>query len=168
MEFSFTTTYDLPALTRMARALRKTVRKKHSRRSRIYAAVVMTLGAVVLIFGDGTARKGLMVAVLAVMALTLIFEDKLNGFLALKRMAPGSNVAQTVFTEDCYRSSAKLGSTEWSYENIVAVAEDARYFIFLLGKSHAQLYDKQNMTGGTPEEFAAFISEKTGKNVIGI
>ena len=58
MEFSFTTTYDLPALTCMARALRKTVRKKHSRRSRIYAAVVMALGAVVLIFWRRHCAQG--------------------------------------------------------------------------------------------------------------
>ena len=168
MEFTFVTAYDLPALTRMARALRKTVRKKHSRRSRIYAAVVMALGLMALLLGDGTARKGLMSAVLAVMVLALVFEDRLNGFIASKRMLPGSNMAEAIFTESGYCSSAKAGSTEWSYENIVTVAEDGRYFIFILGRSHAQLYDKQNMTGGAPEEFAAFISEKTGKSVVRI
>lgn len=35
-EFTFETTYNQKAMTTMARALRKTVRKKHSRRSHIF------------------------------------------------------------------------------------------------------------------------------------
>ena len=34
--FTFETAYNQKAMTTMARALRKTVRKKHSRRSRIF------------------------------------------------------------------------------------------------------------------------------------
>ena len=45
MEFIFETTYDKEALTVMARALRKTVRKKKSRRSHIFGWIVAALGA---------------------------------------------------------------------------------------------------------------------------
>lgn len=102
---------------------------------------------------------------IAAIGLSLVFEERLNGFIAQKRMAPGSDVARAVFTEEGYRSSAKLGSTEWSYENILALAETQRYFVFVFSQNHAQLYNKQNLAGGTPEEFAAFSSEKTGKDI---
>lgn len=37
MEFTFDTVYDQRAVTAMAHGLRKTIRKKHSRRSHIFA-----------------------------------------------------------------------------------------------------------------------------------
>ena len=43
-EFTFETDYDISALSAMARALRKTVRKKQSRRSRIFGWTVAVLG----------------------------------------------------------------------------------------------------------------------------
>ena len=45
MEFTFETSYNQKALTTMARALRKTVRKKRSRRSHILGWIVMIMGA---------------------------------------------------------------------------------------------------------------------------
>ena len=43
MEFVFETDYDSKAMTAMARGLRKTVRKKHSRRSHIFGWIVIVL-----------------------------------------------------------------------------------------------------------------------------
>jgi len=48
---------------------------------------------------------------------------------------------------------------------VQAVAETGNYFVFLLSKTHAQIYDKTHMTGGTAEEFRVFLAEKTGKPV---
>lgn len=44
MEFTTTTDYDMKTLTAMARALRKTVRKKRSRRAHIFGWIVVLLG----------------------------------------------------------------------------------------------------------------------------
>ena len=43
MELTFETTYNQKAMTTMARALRKTVRKKHSRRSQILGWLITVL-----------------------------------------------------------------------------------------------------------------------------
>ena len=43
MEFICHTTYDQKALTAMARAIRKTVRARKSRRTRLYAWVIIGL-----------------------------------------------------------------------------------------------------------------------------
>ena len=48
------------------------------------------------------------------------------------------------------------------------IVELPAYFVFLFSKSHAQVYAKAGMTGGSAEEFCAFIAEKTGKEVLHI
>lgn len=37
--------------------------------------------------------------------------------------------------------------------------------MFLFSKNHAQVYDKRTLTGGTAEEFRAFMREKTEKAI---
>ena len=41
----------------------------------------------------------------------------------------------------------------------------AIFFVFIYSANHAQVYDKNSMSGGTAEEFCRFIEEKTGKKV---
>ena len=58
-----------------------------------------------------------------------------------------------------------MTESRFSYAQIVAVAETARYFVFALSSCHTQAYDKRNIRGGSVEDFRAFIAEKTGKLV---
>ena len=46
MEFRFETDYNLETLTAMAKGLRQTVRKKRSRRTRIFAGIILVIGLV--------------------------------------------------------------------------------------------------------------------------
>ena len=170
MSFTFQTVYDQKALQTMARALRKTVRKKHSRRSHIFGWIVAVLGLVLSLLPgeDGFAVTGKSVLtwlVVAVMVSALIWEDQLNGYLAGKRALPGTKHTTSTFDEEGYTSTNTAGETRWSYANIQAVAETATYFIFILNVNHAQVYQKENMTGGTAGEFRAFLEEKLGKPV---
>ena len=167
MEFTFETTYDRKATTAMAKGLRKTVRKKHSRRSHFFGWIVIILGLLLSWPSDAGIEKKNVVTwiVIAILLLVTVFEDQLNGWLARKRMLPGSAHAKATFTEEGYRSETGAGNTNWNYETISALAETNDYFIFLFGQNHAQVYDKRTMTGGTPEEFRAFLQEKTGKEL---
>lgn len=168
MEFVFETDYDQRAVTAMARGLRKTVRKKHSRRSHIFGWIIIVLGLMLSWpSAEGVEGKDVVTWIaLAVMLLVLLFEDRLNGYFARKRMLPGTMHSKAVFTEDGYRSETQMGSTEWKYENIAAMAETGAYFVFLFGKNHAQVYNKASLTGGTAEQFREFVQEKTGKPVV--
>lgn len=98
MEFTFETAYNAKTMTQMAKVLRKTVRKKHSRRSHIFGWLVIALGLVLMLSSDSwgvsTMVTGLAVAVILVVQL---FEDRLNGMVARKRMLPGTERAVTVF-----------------------------------------------------------------------
>ena len=167
MEFVFETDYNQRAMTAMAKGLRKTVRKKRSRRTHIFGWIGIALALLLGFVTENSSGTGTLVTWAAAIAMigTMIFEDFLNGYLARKNMLPGTAHAKAIFTEDGYRSETAAGNTEWKYENIVAMAELPRYFVFLFGKNHAQVYDKHSLTGGTAEAFRAFMEAQTGKTV---
>lgn len=166
MEFSFETTYDQKAMTAMAKGLRKTIRKKRSRRSHIFGWIVIVL-AVLLVLRSGHLDLRAFVTLLAALLilLTLVFEDRLNGYFARKKMLPGSEKAVSLFSDASYSSATEVGKTEFYYEKIIALAETKDYFIFLFSNSHAQVYDKRTLSGGSVEEFRNFLKEKTQKTI---
>lgn len=167
MEFRFETQYTAKTMAVMARALRKTIRKKRSRRSHIFGWVVFALG-VLLVLVNGFAlsfRTVITLAAAAVILFALLFEDRINGYVASKQLLPGMEKAVTVFSEGGFTSTTDVGTTEWKYDKIAMLAETAGFFVFIFSASHAQLYDKQHLQGGTAEEFRHFIEQQTGKPV---
>lgn len=169
MEFTFTTAYNQKAMTAMARALRKTVRKKHSRRSHILGCIVVVLGLMFsLPFGNEnfSVSFSTIITWLAVVAVTvvLIKEDAINGYFARKRALPQLLTSTTVFTTDGYHSSTEVGNSDFRYDNIVALAETRDYFVFIFSKSHAQVYEKDGLSGGTLDGFKHFVGNITGLN----
>lgn len=166
MKFTFETHYNAKTMTIMAKALRKTIRKKHSRRSHIFGWLVIALGAL-FIFIEPTLdfRTILTLAAVLILFAVLILEDRLNGFVAEKRLLAGTEKAVATFSENSYISTTELGKTEWGYDKIIMLAETADFFVFIFSKSHAQLYDKRSLQGGTPDDFRKFIEAVTGKQV---
>ena len=170
MAIQFETDYNMETLTAMARGLRKTVRRKRSRRVHIFAAVVLILGILTILAtvsgGEPFGASGI-VTMLAMLVLILatLFEDRLNAWFAKKRLLPGTEHAVATFEEDGYVSATSMSESKFSYAQIVAVAETARYFVFALSSHHTQAYDKRTIRGGSVEDFRAFIAEKTGKLV---
>ena len=168
--FTFETTYNQKAMTTVAHALRKNVRKKHSRRSHIFGWIITVL-AVLLVLPIGERevvfnfRTVITWAVIVIIVATLLFEDWINGYIARKRMLPGTAFALCTFGEDDYVSETKAGKTEWKYENIETIAETKNYFVFLFGKNHAQVYDKSSLQGGSIEAFRTFLMQKTEKEI---
>ena len=160
--FSFETDYDMNTFISMARALRMTIRKKHSKRSHIFGWGVVVLGIAFIFLGD---VRVLHITAIAAIALALIFEDRLNAWVAKKRMLKGMEKARSDFYEDRYVSATDIGTTEWHYDKIKALAEDKDYFIFIFSESHTQAYDKRKMSGGTGADFRDFIMQKAGLNV---
>lgn len=83
-----------------------------------------------------------------------------------KRMLKGTEKSKATFRDDGHYSETEMGNTEWQYEKIGMLAETKDYFVFVFSPSHAQVYDKSNLTGGTVEEFSSFIKEKTQKEIV--
>ena len=168
MEFTFETEYNQKALTIMARSLRKTIRKKKSRRSHIWGWIIVVLAIILSLTGDEgiiSVRSVVTWLVTIILIVTLIWEDAINGFVARKRMLPGTEKSVGVFREDGYETTTDAGRTEWKYEKILHLAETKDYFVFIFSKMHVQLQDKNSISGGTVEEFRAFIEKVTDKKV---
>ena len=170
MEFKFETAYNQEAITVMAKALRRTVRKKRSHRSHIFGVLVIILALLLTLPLGGKAfvldfKTIITWLVAAILCFTLIFEDKINGYVARKRMLPGLDKATVTFNEEGYRLETELGSSEFKYGSIMLLAETADYFVFVFSQSHAQVYDKKSIAGGTIEEFRTFIQNVTGKEI---
>ena len=167
MVFTIETDYDLETLTAMAKGLRRTLRRKRSKRVHLFAAVVIALGLLVLaaklflkqpLGGEDAVT---LIAVLAVI-LTGIFEDRLNAYAAKRRLLPGTQHASTIFEADSYTVKTGAAESKWQYDKILAVAETKRCFVFVLSKNHAQAFDKAGLSGGSLDDFRAFVAEKTG------
>ena len=172
MEFHFTTVYDHACLTAMAKALRKTVRRRHSRRTHLlgYLLIAVVLLLWLPIFtGRRNADFGDIVSLITIIVVSLVLwkEDSLNAALAGKRMLPTSQRAEATFTETGYRNVTEAATTEWTYENmtLAAICDVGNYVVFALNKTLAQAYDKRTLTGGSIEDFYRFLEEKTGKSV---
>ncbi len=173
MEFIFETTYNQKALSAMAKGVRKTARKKRNIRSHIFGWIVIILALLLSLSGikDGfeiTFNRIVTWLAALVILIVLLFEDKINGYIAGKRMLPGTEKSKATFTEEGFCSETEVGKTQWNYDRILILAETKDYFIFVFSSSHAQLYDKNNLTGGTCDEFRSFICERTGKPMTAI
>ena len=170
MGIQFETDYNMEALTAMAKCLRRTMRRKRSRRVHLFAAAALGIGLLSIIVttaGGEPLGASSVVTLLAmlVLILTTLFEDKLNAWVARKRLLPGTEHAAAAFEEDGYTSATGESESRFSYAQIAAVAETEHYFVFALSSRHTQAYDKRNIRGGSVEEFRAFIAEKTGKPI---
>ena len=170
MNICFETEYDLQTLTAMAKCLRKTVRKKRSRRTHAFAALVSVLALSML--AARLHRKEpfdlksavTLLAAAAIMAASL-FEDRLNAWVGKRGMLPGMGKTITTFTEDHYTLKTDVTESQFSFSQILAIAETARYFVFALSENQAQAYEKASISGGTLADFRAFIARKTGKEI---
>lgn len=167
MEFRFETQYTAKTMAVMARALRKTVRKKHSCRSHRFGWLVIALAALLLWTRDFLLdfRTAATLIVSLAILIVLLFEDSLNGYFAQKRLLPGTEKAESTFSEDGFISTTQVGTSQWNYDKIALVAETQTFFIFIFSANHAQLYDKRTLQGGSPDDFRHFIESATEKTV---
>ena len=168
MEFSFNTVIDQKAMAAMARALRKTIRKKRSRRSHIFGWIVVVAGLLLTLSGEGgvVIEVRSVVTWLALLAIivALIWEDQVNAYIARKRMLPGTERAVSCFKPDGYKTTTDIGETSWHYDKIEQLVKTGNYYVFVFNQSHAQVYDRRSISGGTAEAFENFIEDKTQKH----
>ncbi len=92
MEFVFETIYNQKAMTNMAKVLRKTLRKKRSRRSHIFGWIIVILS--VFLGWDGLnldLRRIITWLAILIIVIVLVWEDQINGYMARKRMLAGTD-----------------------------------------------------------------------------
>ena len=173
MEYTFETLYNQEALTIMAKCLRKTVRRKKSKRSHIFGWIVVILAVILSVVSDTESfaidfKKVITWATALAIVVSFIFEDWLNGYFAKKRMLKGTEKSTSTFDTEiatAFISETAIGKSEFSYDKVTQIAETERYFVFIFSENHAQVYDKVSISGGTVDEFREFISKVTNKTV---
>ena len=170
--FTAHTEYNAKTLSVLAKALRRTLRKKKNKRTHLFGWIVCAVAALLILddFWHDTVmlHTAFIGAAAAIMVLTLLFEDKINGYFASRRLLPIAAVGDTTFEQEHYTSVTPAGETTWKYENIVALCESERYFVFVVGNNHGQLFDKTTLQGGSEEEFRSFICHRCGEKIVKI
>lgn len=164
--FEIEQTYDLAGLTVFCRAQRKLMRPAwRVVRGVIWGVFALSAALCVYLAATGPLEADDWKLLLALFVLLgfLLFEDKLNAWVAKRQMVPGTAHATTVFADDAYTVTTEKTQTRWEYGNITALCESERYFICFLGKKHGQLFDKQGFRQGEPDAFRTFLEQKTGK-----
>ena len=172
MQIQVETVYSLSVLTAMARALRKTLRRKKSRRTRIFSVVLMLIALLTIVLSLTTDPSFPAIISMAVLTLALlavmIWEDQLNGYWARRQILAGTEVAQTTFTEDGYTTTTRTAKSEWRYEQIQCICQTSDYLILLLDANHAQVFDKHGFLAGNAEQLTALLMQKTGKDITSV
>lgn len=159
------TTIDQKAMTALARATRKTLRRGRSGPVRTLAWFIVVLEAFLTYTYLRGGEAGWPVnALLGLFMLgCLLTEDRVNGALALRRTPSDSREVNAAFEEGrSYVHRTRAGERWWPYSQIRAAVETKDYFILLLDRSRGHIYDKQGFSWGTPEEFRALIQKQTG------
>ena len=173
MKYTFESLYNQEALTIMAKCLRKTVRRKKSKRSHIFGWIVVILAVILSVASDAESfaidfKKVITWAAALAIIVSFVFEDWLNGYFAKKRMLKGTEKSTSTFDTEiatAFISETAIGKSEFSYDKVAQIAETERYFVFIFSENHAQVYDKVSISGGTVDEFREFISKVTNKTV---
>ena len=101
--FTIQTTYNQKALTVMARALRKTLRKRHSILTRIFTSALI---AVFILFvasyfligeaGENIFTLTCYIVTIVLLTLIILMEDNLNGWIAGKQMIPNAKEGMNI------------------------------------------------------------------------
>lgn len=162
--FTVEQTYDIHTMTALNLAARKVVRRWYNiLRVAAWLLLILSAGTMLLSACYGLFdHDWILPAACAVMLAFLIFDDKLNGWLSLRNLLPGTAHSTTVFADDAYTVTTDTTVTEYRYENVTSLCETERYFLFFLGKKHGQCFDKRGFTQGDPDAFRVWLERKTG------
>ncbi len=159
------TTINQRAMTALARATRKTVRRGRNGPVRLLAWFIVLLeGFLTAIYIRGGLDGWQVNALLgSIMLACILSEDWVNGAIGLRRTPPDSREVNTAFQdESCYVCRAQSGEAWWPYQQVMAAIEMKDYFVLLLDRKHGQVFDKRGLTWGSPEELRDLIRKRTG------
>lgn len=159
------TTIDRKAMTTLARVTRKTLRRGRSTPVRTLAWFIVALETFLTVTYLRGGQDGWLVnALLGLFMLGCVLgEDRVNGAIGLRQVAPDSREVNAAFQEGpCYVHRTQAAESWWPYSQIRAAVETENYFVLLLDRSHGQIYDKNGFSWGSTDEFRELIRKQTG------
>ena len=166
MELTFEMKYDQKAMTAMAKALRKGLQEEQNKRSMIIGWAFVAATVFILLLSDKFGWMQILAAVLiAAFAAYLIWQDSINGYLAMKKLPENLRTGKWLFREDGYYSDTQAGESDYSYENIFMMVESQGYMILVFHEGTAHIVDISTIQGGTAEDFRRLLRKKTSLTI---
>ena len=162
MEFTFDLHYNQKAMTVMARAIRAGLQEEQDKKSKIIGWVFVALTVLILLFSERFGWMQIAACILiAGFAAYLIWQDPVNGYLALKKLPQKMRTGKWLFREEGYFSDTEAGESDYSYENIFIMVESQGYMILVFHEGKAHVIDMSTIQGGTADDFRRMLRRKT-------
>lgn len=166
MDLTFTLNYDRKALTAMAKALRTGLQAEQNKKSLIFGWVVVALTAMILLFsGKAGVVQAIGWLVVVLFSAYLIWQDQVNGTLAMWKLPKKMRQGQWLFREDGYFSNTEAGESDYSYKNIFAILETQGYMLLIFFEGQAHIVELSTIQGGTAEDFRRLLRRQTGLTI---
>lgn len=166
MEFTFELNYDFKAMTAMAKAMRAGLQEEQDKKSKIIGWGFAALVVVVLLTSGkfGWVQMAALVLVACFIAY-MIWQDRVNGFLALKKLPEKMRKGTWLFREDGYFSNTEAGESDYTYESIFAMVESGNYIFLAFHTGQAHIIDLATIQGGTADDFRRLLRKKTSLTI---
>ena len=166
MEFTFKMNYDRKAMTTMAKAIRKGLQEEQNKKSLVIGWIFVALTVLILLLSDkfGWMQIAALVMIIG-FAAYLIFQDQVNGYLAMKKLPQAMRTGKWLFREDGYFSDTEAGESDYSYENIFMMVESQGYMMLVFHEGNAHIIELATIEGGTAEDFRRLLRKKTSLTI---
>ena len=166
MEFTFDLNYNTKAMTAMARAIRAGLQEEQDKKSKIIGWGFVALTVLILLFSDKFGWMQIAASVIIVgFAAYLIWQDQVNGYLAMKRLPEKMRTGKWLFRDDGYFSDTEAGESDYSYENIFIIVESQGYMILVFHEGKAHIVDLSTIQGGSVQDFRRLLRRKTSLTI---
>lgn len=166
MELTFQLNYDLKAMTVMARAMRKGLQEEQDKKSKIIGWTFVALTVLILLFSDSFGWMQIAACILiAAFACYLIWQDNVNGYLAMNKLPPKMRTGKWLFRDDGYYSDTEAGESDYSYKNIFMMVESQGYMMLVFHEGKAHIIDMSTIQGGTADDFRRLLRRETSLTI---
>ena len=169
MEYKAEIKYEYEDFLAWNKVYAKTSNRKQSRIVGIVfiVLILITLGCTVYmaVIDALDATSILPIALVAIGSAVMLFRYRISARVSQKHYIKDMGTEYVSFCEDAiYVKNSKADSKNF-YSGITDIYVDDDRFYFLLDKRHALILPKKQLSCGDFNEFAAFISEKTGLEI---
>lgn len=139
----------------------------HSRKSSIFlivcAAILLVESILLWWFGDADAWLSMLSGLAFLLG---VFQGRLLARIAWLGRNKAVDISEYRFCDEGFTEIDEIQESRIKYTALIKLVETNGYFLLYVQKRAAHILPKARFTAGNPEDFAAFLEEKTGKKVI--
>ena len=166
MELTFDLNYDQKAMTAMAKAIRTGLQEEQDKKSKIIGWVFVGLTVFILLLSDRFGWMQIAASILITgFAAYLIWQDHVNGYLALRKLPKKMRTGKWLFRDDGYFSDTEAGESDYSYNNIFLMVESQGYMMLVFHEGTAHVIDMSTIQGGTVQDFRKLLRRQTSLTI---